>query len=172
MLKSKYFLILFCLAALVLMGSSCEEWLEGAEKEYKKYIKDDEEKGKKETEWGYDEEGDRIVLAEPELECWPIGSEVGPWDNSEEEVTTIFGVEAIQKCKSVECKTPESIEWMQVVDHFKDAMEPLGWEKDSGQNIYYSDWQTFTVWYHGQNKKKQQGYTLEYCDVIPKKDLE
>ncbi len=158
MSKFKFIIPILLLVSLVLVGAECGE----------------ESKGKKVKieEMGYDEEGNRILLEEPELECWPIGSEVGPWDSSEEEVTTIFGVDAIQKCKSLECKTPEGMEWMTVVNYFKDKMEPLGWEKDSGQNIYYSDWQTFTVWYFGYNKKKQQGYKLEYCDVIPKKDLE
>jgi len=159
MRKFKLIIPILLLVILVLVGADCGE---------------QSKKGKKTKveEMGYDKYGDRILLEEPELECWPIGSEIGPWDNSEEEVMTIFGVEAIKKCKSLECKTPEGMEWMTIVNHFKDLMEGQGWTKSSGQNIYYSDWQTFTVWYFGYNKKKQQGYKLEYCDVIPEKDLE
>ena len=172
MFKAKHFLILFCLIALVLIGSSCEEWLEGIEEEYEKYSKEDKKEDKKETEWGYDEKGNRILLPEPEMKCWPADSEVGSGDSSEKEVKTILGVEAIEKCKSVECKTSGSMEWMTIVDHFKSKMESSGWIKSGGQNLYYSDWQTFTIWYQGYNKAKQQSYRLEYCDIIPKKDLE
>ncbi len=155
----KGFIIAILLFALILVGTEC-----GDSSSRKK-------KDKEETEWGYDKDGNRILLNEPELECWPLGSGIGESGQTEEEVMTIFGVEAVEKCKSLECETPEGMEWMTVVDYFEDKMEGLGWTKSGGQNIYFSDWQHFTIWYQGETKEKSQHYRLEYCDIIPEKDL-
>lgn len=158
MLK-KGFIIAILLFALILIGAEC-----GESSSRKKKDKD-------EPELGYDEDGNRMLLDEPELECWPLGSGIGESGQTEEEVMTIFGEEAVQKCKYLECETPEGMDWMTIVDHFKEEMEGLGWTKSSGQNIYFSDWQEFIIWYQGGTKEESQHYKLEYCDTIPKKDL-
>jgi len=156
----KGLIVILLLFALILVGAECEESSSSRRK-----------KDKQETEYGYDKDGERILLDEPELECWPLDSFIGESEKTEQEVMTIFGEEAIQKCKSLECETGEGLDWMEVVNHFKEEMEPLGWTKSEGQNIYFSDWQTFTIWYQGGTKEESQHYRLEYCDTIPKKDL-
>ena len=161
MAKLKFLVPVLILAALVLVGASCGGY------ERSKSDKKEEESDMP----GYDKYGNRILLEEPDLECWPIDSGIGESGKTEEEVTTIFGKEAVQKCKYLECETAEGLEWMTVVDYFKEKMEGAGWTKSGGQNIYYSDWQTFTIWYQGQTKEKSQHYKLEYCDIIPKDEL-